>query len=162
MVFTDSDVNALRTAFALVKVGVTDQDLLSSVARMLGQMMARTASWQSQVLLDLITQRPESVPGGDLVGFIEQVVPALEQVQVFVWRRHLAALTERAFANADEQDEAHPMVVGFVDLAGFTNFSRRVNAAELTGLLENFESSAAFVVTEHEGRVVKSLGDEVL
>ena len=54
------------------------------------------------------------------------------------------------------------MVVGFVDLAGYTNFSRRVDAVELTGLLEKFESSAAFVVTEHEGRVVKSLGDEVL
>jgi adenylate cyclase len=52
--------------------------------------------------------------------------------------------------------------VGFADLVGFTRLSQRLEDAELADLVETFESRAADVVAGLGGRVVKTLGDEVL
>jgi adenylate cyclase len=52
--------------------------------------------------------------------------------------------------------------VGFADLVGFTRLSQRLEDAELAELMEAFESRAADVVAALGGRVVKTLGDEVL
>jgi adenylate cyclase len=43
VVFTKADVTALRNAFALVESAMIDEQLLSSVTRMLGQTLSRTA-----------------------------------------------------------------------------------------------------------------------
>ncbi len=113
------DVTALRHAYALVETKVIDADLLASVTRMLGQTLSRTAEWQTQLLLDRIVESPESLPGGDIVGFIkrvvpvlQRVVPVLQEVQTFVCRRHLAALAERSFVGAADEIQSGTMVVG--------------------------------------------------
>jgi adenylate cyclase len=53
-------------------------------------------------------------------------------------------------------------VVGFADMAGFTTLSRKASEPELRELLEAFESCTTEVVAAHEGRIVKTIGDEVL
>jgi adenylate cyclase len=52
--------------------------------------------------------------------------------------------------------------VGFIDIAGYTSLSRRVGEDELAAVLERFEAAAAEIVARHRGRIIKSLGDEVL
>ncbi|HWH30763.1 MAG TPA: adenylate/guanylate cyclase domain-containing protein [Mycobacteriales bacterium] len=54
------------------------------------------------------------------------------------------------------------MAVGFVDIVDFTASTRRWDAATLEQLLERFESETALRVTAVGGRVVKTLGDEVM
>ena len=57
---------------------------------------------------------------------------------------------------------SHALVVGFADLVGYTRLTRTLTETELEGLIERFESMTASVVATSAGRVVKTLGDEVL
>jgi adenylate cyclase len=47
-------------------------------------------------------------------------------------------------------------------MSGFTSLTRRATEAELEQLLEAFESLTTEVVGAHNGRIVKTIGDEVL
>jgi adenylate cyclase len=88
-------------------------------------------------------------------------VPVLENLIGYVWRRHLAATAGRGLAGSDEM-VARRMAVGFADLVGFTSLTRHVDEAELAVLVERFESVAFDSVAELGGRVIKTVGDEVM
>jgi adenylate cyclase len=85
----------------------------------------------------------------------------LEGLIGYVWRRHLAAAAARALANPDEV-VARTMAVGFADLVGYTSLTRQVDEDVLVKVISNFESVAFDVIAEHGGRVVKTVGDEVM
>ncbi|TCP48598.1 adenylate cyclase [Tamaricihabitans halophyticus] len=163
VLFTDSDVQALRVAEALVQNGILDVSAQVSTARALGQHLARIAEWQVDLLRSAIAANPE-LAGNDrrLTRFIDQLLPQLEEVQSLVWRRHLAAYAGRALATQDEDLDTRISAVGFVDMVGYTSLTRQSSATELSTVLERFEAVAAGIVADHYGRVVKTLGDEVL
>jgi adenylate cyclase len=52
--------------------------------------------------------------------------------------------------------------VGFVDLVGFTELSRKVSARDLAALVAEFEGVSNDIVTARDGRLVKLIGDEVM
>ena len=52
--------------------------------------------------------------------------------------------------------------MGFADIVGYTRQSRSVSPDELARMLETFESIATTIVTDHDGRVIKTIGDEIL
>jgi adenylate cyclase len=160
--FTDSDVAALANAAALVDAQLVPAESLDSVTRMVGQSMSRLAEWQSRLLVELLAERPDAVPDGDLAAFIGRIEPALEQVQAHVWRRQLAAAAQRVLSSAGSDPSSATLTVGFVDLAGYTSLSRQLGVAELAAVLEEFESLAAELIAGWHGRVVKTIGDEVL
>ncbi|RMH77549.1 MAG: adenylate/guanylate cyclase domain-containing protein [Actinomyces sp.] len=54
------------------------------------------------------------------------------------------------------------MAVGFVDLVGFTDLSRQLDADELIALITEFEAAAHELAADHDARVVKLIGDEVM
>jgi len=54
------------------------------------------------------------------------------------------------------------VAVGFVDIVDFTASTRTWDAATLEQLLERFERETSLRVTAFGGRVVKTLGDEVM
>ncbi|NIJ11068.1 adenylate cyclase [Saccharomonospora amisosensis] len=162
VVFTDADVEAVRTTDRLIGTGLLHRDLETAVARTVGLHLSRLAEWQSQLLWSLIEQHPElAADEQQLVDLVRRLLPELERVQNFVWRRHLAAYAGRALA-ADEDLESRAQVVGFVDMVGYTRMTRRVDEAELGEVLERFEALATELIAEHRGRVVKMIGDEVL
>ncbi|NKQ57565.1 adenylate/guanylate cyclase domain-containing protein [Amycolatopsis sp. K13G38] len=163
VVFTDADVDAVRTADQLISSGLLAADLEGAVARALGQHLSRLAEWQVHLLWTLITDNPDL--GSDdkqIIRLVELLVPELERVQNFVWRRHLTAFAGRALATPEEDLEARTEIVGFVDMVGYTRLTRRLREAELSGVLERFEALATEIVAEHHGRIVKMIGDEVL
>ncbi|MEQ0562460.1 adenylate/guanylate cyclase domain-containing protein [Amycolatopsis sp. NEAU-NG30] len=162
VVFTDADVEAMRTADQLVQSGLVDPGVEVSVTRALGQHLSRLAEWQVDMLWELIEAQPElGRSERQIARFVERLLPELEQVQNFVWRRHLAAYAGRAFA-ADEHLETRTEVVGFVDMVGYTRLTRQIDEDELSRVLDAFETLATEVIAEHHGRVVKMIGDEVL
>jgi adenylate cyclase len=163
-VFTDGDLNALKTANELIQAGITDPAQATSIARMLGQHMSRLAETQAEMLRGILVANPELA--GDerqLIRFVERVVPDLESLQNFAWRRHLAAYTGRALVTPDEDhNDAEGQVVGFADMVGFTTLTRRSTEAELVAVVDRFDAQTAEVVAENHGRIVKMIGDEVL
>jgi adenylate cyclase len=53
-------------------------------------------------------------------------------------------------------------VVGFADLVSFTALVRRMTERQLAVMVQRFEALATDIVTAHGGRVIKTVGDEIL
>lgn len=157
--FTDGDVEALRLVTALEDDGFIDPAVESSLARKLGQTQSRLASWQSAMFLELLAA--SKLDADDAIEVASLLLPAMERLQTYVWRRHLAAAAGRAVAGSDELARGI-RVVGFADIVSFTRLTRRLSELELGKLIERFEGLAADVVALNGGRVIKSIGDEVL
>ncbi|MFK0246402.1 adenylate cyclase regulatory domain-containing protein [Amycolatopsis azurea] len=163
VVFTDADVEAIRTADQLMNSGLIDPSIELAVTRALGQHLSRLAEWQVHMLWTMITENKEIGSSERQIGrLVDRLLPELQKVQDFVWRRHLAAYAGRALAMPEEDLEARTEVVGFVDMVGYTRLTRQVGEDELTDILDRFESVATEVVADHRGRIVKMIGDEVL
>jgi class 3 adenylate cyclase len=54
------------------------------------------------------------------------------------------------------------VAVGFVDLVGFTPLSHRMGTRELSTFIGQFENRAFRLASDHGGRIVKHIGDEVM
>ena len=159
--FTQRDVEALRIALSLTETGIVDPDTVLVLARSMGQDMARTAEAQVDVFRSAsqgLTPEEALASASALAG---ELVPMLEQLVVHAWRRQFAAATARAFAAADDDEQA-TTAVGFVDLVDFTASTQQWDASRLERTLERFERETALRVTAVGGRVVKTLGDAVL
>ena len=158
--FTDLDVHALRTVQELLELGLLDEDTQLATTRAMGQSLSRLAEWQVSVLTtalgDMKNVGPELATQA-----ANDLVPVLEGLIGYVWRRHLAAAASRALANPDEV-VARTMAVGFADLVGYTSLTRQLDEQELARVIGAFESVAFDVVAELGGRVVKTVGDEVM
>jgi adenylate cyclase len=163
VVFTDADLEAIRISDQLVQEGLVDASVEVSVTRALGQHLSRLAEWQVHMLFTLITENQElGRSERQITRLVERLLPELERVQNFVWRRHLAAYAGRALAAPEDNAEAPAQVVGFVDMVGYTRLTRRIDESELSAVLDRFETVVTEVIADHHGRVVKMIGDEVL
>ena len=113
-----------------------------------------------------------------------EIADQLEPLVTYAWRRQAASALARVLADSESeldlaQDPAMPggqqgdhdhdhdvaatvRSVGFADLVSFTRVVRRLSERELAALVQRFEAVASDVVTAHGGRVVKTVGDEVL
>jgi class 3 adenylate cyclase len=165
--FTDADVDALHRLDRLVAAGEIDADFAVRLTRAMGQTLARLAEWQVDTFVDNVARTPASVAGGAgvpqaAVERAARLLPDLEHLLVYVWRRQLAAAAGRMLTAADSELAAGALTVGFADLVGFTRLSRRLEEEQLAQLVEGFETRAADVVAASGARLVKTLGDEVL
>ncbi|TKJ29285.1 adenylate/guanylate cyclase domain-containing protein [Blastococcus sp. CCUG 61487] len=167
--FTDADVRALEVLSTLIRSGFVGPYDEASIARVMGQSLARLADWQTDMLADALARGAgaggdpdEPVASADaVVAAAEALLPRLREMQDYVWRRHLAANAERLLA-AGTPGDRRELAVGFVDLVGYTSRSRGMGGQELGQMVEDFESMAAEVIARHHGRVVKTAGDGVL
>jgi adenylate cyclase len=165
-VYTDSDVEALRLVGELRASGFQDDALIAAMARLFGQTFSRLASWQGQLLIEMLTARPDLVASEDaVVEVLERVGPLMERLQTYAWRRQLVAYFARVAARTGDdvaEPLSSPLAVGFVDMSGFTALTRKATEVELRELLDRFESLATETVGAAGGRIVKTIGDEVL
>lgn len=166
VVFTEADVAALGRVRYFIDTTEIDDERLSAMTRMLGRTFARLASWQAEFLLEVMLSHPDIVDSEDNVAaFVEEMLPVLEHTQDYVWRRQLVAYLSRLSPHAAAEitpPGVAPMAVGFADMSNFTTLTRRASETELLELLEAFEAVATEVVGAHQGRIVKTIGDEIL
>lgn len=165
--FGESDVLMVRRLARLLGSGTLDQDDLLRLARVLGASFSRIAEAQSEVLDDLLGAELGPGDGARLESLLEgldteggrELLGMLEDSVLYVWRRHLlAAMSRWVGTGTTEADQA----VAFVDLSGFSSLSKELSPAELSEVVDGFESTAFDVVSAHDGRVVKLIGDEVM
>ena len=159
--FTDRDVEALRSVQALVALGIIDANTQLGMTRAMGQALSRLAEWQVAALTTVLADNPDAGTA-EATAAARELVPVMEGLIGYVWRRHLAAYAGRALAAGPEELSARTVVVGFADLVGFTSLTRNLSEDELAALVDRFESVAADVVAREAGRVVKTVGDEVM
>ena len=163
--FTEADIDALELSGRLLDEDTFDEAEELAVARALGQGLGRLAEWQANLVRRTIAGSGAADPDA-VVAAVESLVPTLERLQSYVWRRHLAVTAGRmlsVLARPDgEGPEENRVVVGFADIVGFTALSRKIDETELRSLLERFETVCTEVVARRRGRIVKTLGDEIL
>ena len=165
VMFTDADVEAVTLIDGLIESGVVDSALEAAVARAAGQSLSRLAEWEIGLLYDHVASHSPTTADSDadkVVQLAETILPIMEQLHAYIWRRHVAALAGRALAGSPDELAASTLVVGFVDVVGYTRLSRNLTEIELVDLIERFESITTDIVAATGGRVVKTLGDEVL
>ncbi len=118
VVFTESDVEALRLMNVMVGSGVLDPGLEAAAVRAAGQALSRLAEWELGLLNDYVRARVAvgevPVDQATVLRFVETMVPMMEQLHSYIWRRHIAALTGRAMVSNAEELTSNTLVVGFV------------------------------------------------
>ena len=98
-VFTDADIEALELIDGLVDSGLIDPTLEAGAARAAGQSLSRLAEWELGLLTQYAAKRLESGAAADeatVLGYAETILPTLERLHSYIWRRHIAALASPA------------------------------------------------------------------
>lgn len=180
LAFTSEDLEHLKIMPALVREGVLTEDAAISVTRAIGQMTDRMVVWQVEALVeDMVATQgiSDAEARVRLVDELPGLIEPLEEMLVYSWRRQLSAGVQRLAVRAKEGLEASeegrkgteddaplPLAraVGFADLVSYTSLSRRMNEKTLARLVQTFESICAEVISVGGGRLVKTVGDEVL
>ncbi|MGB7979720.1 MAG: adenylate/guanylate cyclase domain-containing protein [Candidatus Nanopelagicales bacterium] len=166
--FTERDVESLRLLLRWVDDDVLDEGTTIEVVRSLGQTASRLADWQAHTIARLLSESEPPIDLDEVAEGLADVLPGLESLMVHAWRRHLAAVLSRGLASVAEDPEAPAppepatATVGFADIAGFTRLARVLDEEDLAAMVQAFETGAADIVASHGGRLVKTLGDEVM
>ncbi|MEO3932555.1 adenylate/guanylate cyclase domain-containing protein [Micrococcaceae bacterium Sec7.4] len=178
--FTERDQAALNTIVDQVRSGRLTEEAAISVTRAIGQMTDRMVVWQIEALVeDMVHQQgvTDAVARKRLVSELPSLVDAMEEMLLYSWRRQLNAGVQRLAVRAeaglasseegregDEDDAPLPLAraVGFADLVSYTSLSRRMNEKTLAQLVQRFENKCAEIISVGGGRLVKTVGDEVL
>ena len=178
--YTERDQAALSAIVDLVRAGKLTEQAAISMTRAIGQMTDRMVVWQVEALVeDMVAEQGLSDPAARklVVSVLPSLIDTLEEVLVYSWRRQLNAGVQRLAVRAeaglraseegregDEDDSPLPLAraVGFADLVSYTSLSRRMNEKTLARLVQRFENKCAEIISVGGGRLVKTVGDEVL
>lgn len=169
--YTQADVDALERVARLRATSGIDAVTAEGFARVYGQALSHLAETQVGILLDAFAQEQDLVElaqrdlGSAVLAIMDiwrAQLPDLEGILVYTWRRHLAAAAERVLSglSTDMTDDA--VAVGFADVVGYTSLTRDMATAQLEALVDAFEKGSNDAIVTNGGRVVKTLGDEVM
>jgi adenylate cyclase len=154
--FTDADLEVVTTLASMFERDVVRPEVALQITRVLASSAARVAEAQVEGLV-------EPTPDDDDRTF-ELEAEALGSTPRFfdhVWRRQLQAAARRARYRHTPGGSV-PVAVGFADLVGFTALSSTLDDDELADVVDRFTELAYDRVATAGGRVVKTVGDEVM
>lgn len=158
--FTEADLQAVQLTERLREFGLADAESEEALIRTVGRTFARLSEWQLDLLARMVDLGKVSV--SELADTMAVLTPMAEQLSLYVWRRHTLSAASRLLL-APQTDAAEGVLgVGFADIVDYTRQSRSLRQDEIARLTDAFEGTALEIVTEHGGRIIKSIGDEVL
>lgn len=163
--FTDADVEALRLAGERVH-DAERFDRTVQLLRVSSSSLARMAEASADDVADQVMHLRAAGLGSREIAAAVLDESELERVRALVWymyRLQLLAALRRRLAVADRPAELQTQLsVGFADLVGFTALSQELETGELATMVSEFEGRAYGTVAQEGGRVVKTIGDEVM
>ncbi|MBV8950826.1 MAG: adenylate/guanylate cyclase domain-containing protein [Actinobacteria bacterium] len=170
-VFSDRDANALRTLVQQVGssrvVQLEDsRDVLVEQTRAVAAGLQRLAElFSDQLAAAIELGRASGMSDEELAIELSEDVDwsTLSRLIDYALRLQTRAALWRKLAQRDTGDEAGtPLTVGFLDLVGYTALSQTLDGPQLAQLIARFEALTYDVVAARGGRVVKTIGDEVM
>jgi adenylate cyclase len=164
--FGDDDVALLRvlTGDTSGMVDIVGAQLLRVAGATLSRLAEATVAAYVQDVehrdreaVDLVAEADQNALGATMSLALGGALPT-------VFRHHMwtAIRRQRHAQSGVAEPEVLRLAIGFVDLVGFTSFSRFASAADLIATIERFEQRAFDVAMHFGGRIVKSIGDEVM
>jgi adenylate cyclase len=161
--FSDRDARALRFAVERLQGTASLSDLEHQV-RVVSASLARLAAFEADVVAEALDELRAT--GAD------EESAAMALVEGADWQNvtELIDYTHRLlFRAAVWRRLARPGVgptvdvaLGFADIAGYTELTEGLDAQDLSELLAAFERLAYDTAAEHNTRIVKTIGDEVM
>ncbi len=160
--FTKEDLKALQRTRELIALGILTPDSQAALVRTWGRSFARLAEWQVNLLAERAIEGED--PQERLAELMDAVLPRVEKLQAYIWRRHLESAASRLLSQVSDEGPGttSTMAVGFVDIVGYTGQSKTLTDRELVDWVEYFENEMTRTVVDLGGRVIKTIGDEVL
>lgn len=160
--FTKEDLKALQRTNELISLGILTPESQAALVRTWGRSFARLAEWQVNLLAGIAIE--DDAPQQTLTELMDAVLPRVEKLQTYIWRRHLEGAASRLLDHAADEapGTTSTMAVGFVDIVGYTGQSKTLTDSELVHWVEYFENEMTRSVVDLGGRVIKTIGDEVL
>ena len=163
--FTDADLAALVAARQMLADLRLSEEEMVRLIRAIGRTTARLAEWVTEEYTHWARARgldpATGLDGAYGTAGLSEVLPQLDAMVLYAFRRQLAGAVGRR-VDVDRAEQTSACAVGFGDLVSFTALAKRMPPDELAALVERFEALAADVVAGGSGRLVKTLGDEVL
>ncbi|MGN6722223.1 MAG: adenylate/guanylate cyclase domain-containing protein [Marmoricola sp.] len=158
--FNTADLEALVLSKELMDYGVIWADSQAALVRTVARSFARLAEWQTRILAEV--GHSGEISDDNYVALVGEVVPRIETLQNYVWRRHLASASASRLTTEETATGGTHLAICFVDIVGYTSRSKELDEAELIDWIERFEAEVTGVVIDHGGQVIKTIGDEVL
>jgi adenylate cyclase len=161
--FTDADVAVLRQASGDISSGPETDRVLQQL-RVISVSLARIA----EMMVDDFAHRRAALEADGLTprevaaDMVDRLDPDREQMLLHLYRRQLVAALHRRLAVGDPSATQQPSAIGFIDLVGFTALTQELESDEFAAMVTDFETRTYETVAEHGGRVIKTLGDEVM
>ncbi|MFC5380236.1 adenylate/guanylate cyclase domain-containing protein [Aquipuribacter nitratireducens] len=150
----DTELSALELAAGMVRDGTLDEQTVLNLSRAVGRSLDRLATWQVESVAERVDGDPTAT-----VALLEQLGPRLEALLAIVWRRLIDDAVDRVVVPAGE---AFERAVGFADVVGWTQVVQSLDEPELADLVRRFGDVAGDVIADGGGRVIKTVGDEVM
>ena len=165
--FVESDVETFQMFAA--GVGLFESEPLLDLVRVMGSAMARVAE-AAITLFQVTVEGPMHERRATEVDLAEANLAAVQALEVVpramagLFRLHVETAVRRSRYSYDTENPfgSRRLAIGFIDLVGFTPLSVQLDNAGLGRLIDDFERRANEIVTRHDGRVVKHIGDEVM
>jgi adenylate cyclase len=173
-VFTEESVRVLaalqeRVEAWFVRRGDTPDeatDALVAQVRAISSGLARVAETLSDSVVDSVAAAREMGLTDEQIAkvYVENLDwNSVKELFDYVLRLQFRAATWRKLALDDETVSNTPqLAVGFLDLVGYTSLSQVLAEDELGRLVARFEELTHDTVAQLGGRLVKSIGDEVM
>lgn len=165
--FVEGDVETFQMFAA--GVAVFDPEAILDLTRVMGNAMARVAE-AAITLFQVNVEGPMAERDAGELAHAEANLAAVASLEVLpramagLFRLHIETAIRRSRHAYDTENPygSRRLAVGFIDLVGFTPLSMQLDNDALAQLIEDFERRANEIVTQHDGRVVKHIGDEVM
>jgi adenylate cyclase len=162
---SQADVDGLGAWVAMK--AVVGEDAALGWLRVLGATMARLAEAGATVVRvgqpDIqMTYTQDELTTARAYRAIAEFIPRLGELIDAIFRHH--TISARTYFEGVSRDASASVMcgIGFADLSGFTTLTQRLNPAELSALLGEFNTAVSDLVHADGGRVVKFIGDEVM
>ncbi len=162
-VFTRRDLDATRALSERSRLGGVQPDAVVAQVQVVSAAMARVASVEADVVVEmLLAWRTGGMTSDEVADLLYEAFGYDELAALIDYehRLQLRAAIWRRLALDAAPDLA--IGVGFADLAGYTRTTAHLDPEEIAALIARWEEQAYDTVTEHAGRVVKTIGDEVM
>jgi adenylate cyclase len=169
--FTDDDVETLVMLRKQLEASTYTPDqavaVLVQQVRLISSAQARIAElFSEQLAAQLHDAKERGLTDDEIAEFALDVFgwDRLETLIAYGLRVQLRAALWRKLAldEAATTSGGVELAVGFVDLVGYTALSQELEPYELATLVARFEALAYDTVAKLGGRVVKTIGDEVM
>lgn len=171
----EDDVAALRSLKVALDAGMPEEALVQ-ILRVFSESLGKVAEAEARLFHHYVHERlrARGVRGRELTAATDAVAgplvaliePTMSYFHAKAWERAqredlLVHLAEDTTTPGDVPGELD-LTVLFVDLSGFTPLTEAMGDAAAAGLVERFADLVGLAAHEHNGRVVKQIGDEFM